>query len=404
MSKLTKFEKLFMSSNVIMWTGSYVFDVILGLYIWQDTGSFRSLVIFKLGWVVGVLAGAIIAILCLQKFLSVKIRTISIALGAIFGLLILLVSVQTNMTLFVLGIVYGFKVGLGALPYNVIYQMQISTENRNVFSSMSNALYKLLMIVFPFLVTQILDFTGNYDIAFVIGFVLCMISLFPLVSSNKFLKSEPKTKLDLGGTLREIKESKNLQNLLKLNLLQGVYQGFTMTVLSVLGLYIINDIGNWGIVTAVITIFSVAIYYSISKQIKFEKAPIAFAISSLVFSVVSILFAVNLGLITYIIFLLALAIKESVNDRAYSEISAKIIDRRVEDREHVDEFLFFSEIPLFLGRMIPILFLFITNTSFEDTAGLSIVLLIVAFIPLSMTLIMERTALVKRFRDPFIYS
>lgn len=388
-----------------MWTGSYVFDVILGFFIWQDTGSFRSLVIYKTGWGLGVLVGVIIAQIILQKVLSARIRVVSILIGAAFALSLLFIdSIESSTTLLLLGVVYGFKVGLGALPYNIIYQAQITPDSRSLYSSMTNAIYKGLMIFFPLIVTQIIDKTENYAVVFVIGFILNVISIFPLLISTKYAKIEPKRPLDLAGTIKEIKESKNLQGLLKLKLLNGIYMGFTMTVFAVLGLYILEDIGNWGIVSTIITIFSIVLYYTISRKISFSKAPILFTASAAFFAVIGTIFAANLNLGTYIIFLVAIAIKEAINDRSYYEVESKIIDRRVEDHEHLDEFLFIQEIPLFVGRMIPLGFFLITDTDFEDSGGLSLVILLVTFIPLAMTMVMDRIALVKRFRDPFIYS
>lgn len=402
MSKLTKFEKLFVISNALMWTANYVFDVIFAFYIWHHSKSLEKVIVYSIAYSFGSVIGSYIAVKLLQRFLSVKVRIFSIIFALLFVVLVLIISSKSLTTLLFLGGLYGLKAGVGYIPYKFIYQHQLNSESRKYYYSYSNAVYKIIMLFFPLLVTQILAHSGSYTMVFLTGLILYFLTCIPLVFSLKCAIPEIKTKLNFSGMLTEVKNSLNLKYLLALEFIIGIYEGFNLSIFSVIGLFIVKDIGKWGIIKTIITLFTIFLYYTVSKRINFSKAPIIYSSSALLFSVILIFFGIYLNFTFYILLLVAFALKDTIHDQAYNEISSKIMDRRIEYFEHLDEYLFLQDVFSFFGRIIPLAILFFLKSGFDNELGLSIVIFVIAFIPLTLTYVMERVPIVKRFRDPFI--
>ncbi|MBD3281008.1 hypothetical protein GF389_05860 [Candidatus Dojkabacteria bacterium] len=403
-SKLTRFEKLFLTSNNLMWAGNYVFDVILAFFIWGESQNLNNLLVFKLFWTIGIVGGAFSAVYLMVRLHPIIIRIASFLLAVIFAVSILFLNVEGKFILILLGAIYGFKVGLGSQPYNLIYQMLIRPENRLFFSSLQSAIHNFVLIFFPFVVTQIIDITENYDIVFILAIILTILSIFPLFSGLKSYKNgKQRDKTDFSGAYQEIKQSKNLQNLLALKFIDGIQNGFEIAVFPVLGLYIVSDVGSWGIVNTIFAVLTVFLYFTVAKKLSFKKAAPVFNVVAVVYSLVALLFGVYLTLELYLLFLIVLVLDRTLINTVYSAIDSKIVDRRVEETDHLDEYLTIAEIPLFLGRVVPLLGLLLAGGQIDGVA-MSLVLVLVAFLPMAMTYILGRIDILKRAEDPFIAS
>ncbi|MBN1331964.1 hypothetical protein JW978_03710 [Candidatus Dojkabacteria bacterium] len=402
-SQLTRFEKLFLTSNNLMWAGGYVFDVILAFFIWGESDNLNNLLVFKLFWTIGIVVGAFAAVFLLVRINPIFVRVLSFLIAVGFAISLLFLNITGTKVLIILGTLYGFKVGLGSQPYNFMYQVMIRPQNRIYFSSLQNGVYEVVMIFFPFLVTQIVDITENYDIVFILAVILTILSTFPLfVGLGKNKKQEIK-KTDFKGTIQEIKNSNNLKNLLKLKFIDGIQNGFEIAVFPVLGLFIVSDVGTWGIVNTIFAIIGVILYFTVAKKLRFKEAAPIFNIVSVLYSIIALFFGIYLSLELYIAFLFALVLDRTLINTVYNSVNSKVVDRRIEETEHLDEYLTLSEIPLFLGRIIPLLALLLTGGNIEGVS-MSLILLLVAFIPMAMTYILGKIEIVKEAKDPFIAS
>lgn len=386
-----------------MWAGGYVFDVILAFFIWGESDNLNNLLVFKLFWTIGIVVGAFAAVFLLVRINPIFVRVLSFLIAVGFAISLLFLNITGTKVLIILGTLYGFKVGLGSQPYNFMYQVMIRPQNRIYFSSLQNGVYEVVMIFFPFLVTQIVDITENYDIVFILAVILTILSTFPLfVGLGKNKKQEIK-KTDFKGTIQEIKNSNNLKNLLKLKFIDGIQNGFEIAVFPVLGLFIVSDVGTWGIVNTIFAIIGVILYFTVAKKLRFKEAAPIFNIVSVLYSIIALFFGIYLSLELYIAFLFALVLDRTLINTVYNSVNSKVVDRRIEETEHLDEYLTLSEIPLFLGRIIPLLALLLTGGNIEGVS-MSLILLLVAFIPMAMTYILGKIEIVKEAKDPFIAS
>ncbi len=399
-SKLTDFEKKFISSNIILYSAGFIFESIFSFYLWEKTNDFVLVLIYNVVYFVSTFVGICISEIALQFIESKFIRAFGVITKIPYGLLILFIPEINTTTIIVLGIVYGLGVGIHSLPYPVLTRSRLLPEHRGRMSSIQSSIDKVKNILLPLVVTQIVALTGNYSFTFVAAVLLTVISIIPLVRIRGV--DESKSRVNILETYKSIKDKTSILRYFLFAFFNGMNYGIKTAVFGIITLYILGGVGQWGIFNTIIIFLQILVSILIGRKLRLETSPLAFGTLSLLTTIGSLIFANNFVFLGLLVFNFLMVPYNALFDASSSIITEKVLDTNLLHEKYSDELMVVREFFLMLGRILPLGILIILKPSFENDLSLRAAVLLFGLTALLMFWSLSALKVVKRRNDPFL--
>ncbi len=398
----SKNEKLFILHDFIFLIPLSIVGIFVSFFIWDKSESLTLVSIFHLFSAAGIVCGALISGYLTNKYSSGPLRGIGAILTAIPILILFILGDNSVNYIIPIGLLFGIAVGIRVIPYKLLFTNVLSVQNRENFLNLDNTAYSFVNIVVPLLAALVVGKTGNYSFLFILTAILFIIAAIPvlLLRDPQFATSS----YELKNAIKEIKADADLKKIMWAKLLEGIKLGITVSVWSIIILNIVGSLENWGLFNTIFAILATIVTYTVGRKIKFSNSRIFFVITAFFFASAGLFFATNVNLVTYLVFSFVAGICETIFDIGYQSITSKVIDRNIKSSSVTGEVMLLQEIPLFLGRSIPLLLVIFTKPSFQDDLVLKLLIILVSIIPLIMSSILIKVNVAKRSFDPFVNS
>ncbi|HEC66071.1 MAG TPA: MFS transporter [bacterium] len=398
----SKNEKSFLLHQVLTSIPFAVVGTFITFYLWDQTKSLQLVANYHFFRGVGILGGAFLSSYFISKFTPNIVRAGGITLYAFVALLIVLLGASTANYTLLIGILVGLSVGIRVVPYRVMFATVNKPESRQNFLNLSGTFGSVFTIFLPLAAAFFVGDKGEYGNLFVFIFITLLVSVIPLLFM-KLPKSESK-RLKLKEAFVQIIKDSDLKRLLVTRFLDGIKFGVKASLWSIIVLSVVGGLENWGIFNTVFAVLSTIISYTIGKKVKFSNSGFLIIFMSSLLMVAGLIFAANLDLISYILYSFIAGFADTLYSRSYASIRYKVMDRNVDEVDTLDEIDSISEIPVFLGRSIPLLIIMFTAVSFESDLVLRILIIVVSTIPLFVSTIFVGMNIMERSKDPFVAS
>lgn len=399
MNKLKVFEKKLLFHRFLFDSANSVTDLFFTFLIFDQTGSLAKILIFKLWQFIFIPIGALFSDFCTNRIGPIKTYILSILINIIYVSLIISFRESAVNYLIILGVLNGLVIGSRALPWNVLFQDKVTDENRGRFGGVRRSLDGIRSIILPAICAFYIGGGGSYLILFISSvflYILSVVSIFTL-RPDKFI-SKPIRLLE---SLRNYVTNRDLKLLLRATFMIGLRSSILVSIWDIVALTLIGGMTSWGVYKTIFGIVTVILSYIIGNKLNLLRSRFGASLSAIAFFLGMTVLALNFNLQGFLIYSLAAAFFNASFWNSLDIIRAQIIKRNIFDDGLVDETKFIKEIPLCIGRVIPIFILLETNASFEENFVLRIIILVVGIMPFIVYLILSKSSVVKQADNPF---
>jgi len=393
-------EKFFLLHDAVFLIPLSIIGIFVNFFIWDKTNSLSSIALFQIFCGIGILIGAFLSTFLLNRAAPNTVRAAGVILTAVSIGIISLLNPETSSSLVLSGFVFGFDIGLRAQAYKLLFTKAIEVHSREKFLTLDKLFSSIISIVVPFIAAYTVSKTGDYTGIFVLMIIFLVVSVVPLLFISGL--NVAVTRLAFGEVLDEIKREKDLKKTLTAKFFEGIQIGIDNSVWSIIVLSIVGSLQGWGLFNTIFAALAAIVSYTIGKKIKFSNSKFVFAIMAVILTVVGLLFASNFNFASYILFSFVSGIATNLFDTAFQSIENKIKDRKISDSNSLDEYNLIEEVPVFAGKMIPFLVVFIFNPTFENDLLLRLFVAVISIIPLLIFSILSDVVVVRKSDDPFI--
>ena len=398
--QFSKNEKLFLFHNAIFLVPLSIIGVFVNFFIWEKTNSLGSIGLFQVFSAVGILIGAFIGTFMLNRATPNIVRAIGAGLTGVSIGMIAIFSSDISKFLVPSGLVFGLALGIRAQGYKILFMKIVDVQSREKFLTLDKLISSVASIIVPLVTTFLVTGKFGYAGVFVLMVIFFVISSIPLLIISGLSAKGGKT--EISKALVEVKAQPDLKKMNFARIFQGIHIGIDNSVWSIIVLTIVGSLQGWGVMNTIFAFLSAIVSYTVGRKISFSNSKFFFSIMAIVFTLVGLFFAVNFDFISYLLFSFVSGIASNLFDTAFQSIEGKIKDRGIRDSEMIEEINLVEEFPLFIGRMLPFLFVLIINPSFEDDILLRIFIVVVSAVPLVISSILSNASVVRRSEDPFV--
>lgn len=399
MKNLLQIERKLLAQRFLFGIGNSITDMFFTFYIYEKTGSLADILLFKLWQFVFIPIGALFSDFFTNKINAIRTYIFSLLITIIYVGLIISFKENAINFLLVLGAIYGFVVGARALPWNAIFLQNISDKNKGTFGGSLRALDNLRSIILPVVCAFFIASGGSYLVLFIAAVVMFFISLIPIlgIRNQKFV-SQPLRLLD---SIKQYFVNRDLKLILKATFFMGLRSSIMASIWNIVALTIVGGMTNWGIYKTIFALITVFLSYTIGNSLNLVKSRFGASLSALAIFVGMTILALNFDFTGFLIYSLGAVFFNSSYWNSLDIIRSKIIKTNIWDNNLVDEMNFLREIPLCLGRILPIFILLESSVSFENVTVLRVIIMLVGIMPFIVYMILAKTSVVRKAEDPF---
>lgn len=366
---------------------SAVISIFLSIFVWQKTGSIDYLFLFFLALFLTIPASGFVGSYITERF-NFKIP---VFISFISQILLLFFAVNYSSYLIdnpiLFGLINGISIGFYAVPRNAVFQL-MNRDSISASNSLLSVIGGLISLSVPVVGSVWISRTGNYNGIF----ILAGISILLGFMVNFFIKY-PKS----NGTFdvlvyKQFSKNKDFIKVIFLRFLDGIKGGIEWAFMGVITLGLIGgDLEKWGILNFCASLVGIASGLFYMKVISKGYDKPALYLSSILYTFFGIFLLVSFGLINFIFYLFGTAITSSFIGSAVSKLWSDVYDESGGDNYNSSEFFSILEIPLMLGRVLPISILFFNQIDLSSKMNLGMLFILISTIPLLSTYILQRT-------------
>lgn len=384
-----------MFSNEKKWIVAETFHLIadsvssffIGLFIWQANYEISQVLKYFLSLFVFIpVAGLVGAYLAdkinakLSFFISIVFRLISLISVVFYGDYFI-----SNLVLF--GFLMSLAIGFYSVPRNACVQLINKSDSILKLTVYLSSVTSFAGIIVPFAGSFWVEKTGSYSGIFLVSFFLLIFSGF-IFSLINFPVSD--------GTFQILEVVKKMTKedhfkMVKIYFYNGIRNGISWSIFGIMTLVLVgNDLVEWGSINSVISLVAVIAGFIYSKKIRGESKYPSLVITAYIYCFLSIIFIVNYSIYSLILLLLVHSIASVFINSSVSALISELLQKDNNLASRANEYYSLLEIPLALGRVLPLLILWISGVGIGNELVFKLVFLIIAFVPIVSSQLLEK--------------
>lgn len=361
-SIFSKSEKGYLYSTSIINIAQIIFGVFINFYLWEKTNDFSLVVYYNLGYFLSVPLISLLVGFMSEKLNIGLVYKIGLILFIIFGIIIIFVKSINPINAFIIGAIFG---GFGAfrfIPSNILFFAIVRKEVANSFSALSSQIWNVINIIFPFLISLIIGFSNDYRIVFVIAI---FVIIYAIYSVNQIsVKTVSDGEYQLKKVLR-IDKNKDKWLLFLAKIFEGGWSAINTVLISILSLVILGKIEWWGLMQIVLSVVTIIGLSYFSKNVDYYKSKYVILPIAVVYLCISVVFALNLNVLWYMVFSIAHTTLMTMFWCVLRSLNGSILNADNYISKLRVEYNVINEIPLAIGRVIPLLIMIVFSINFE---------------------------------------
>lgn len=390
------------SKNELKWSlfeilnnlSSSIQGLFLSLYFWENSKGTGVVLTYHIFLFLAIPFAGIIGSL-LSKYLSSKISFIISAACKITVLGVALIykdNLISEPELF--GVLNGIAIGLYAIPRNITFQKVVSGERIGKTTAVITSISQVYEIVLPTLGALWIVKTGSYAGIFAFGIISPLLALlvlpFVTITKDSVLTST-------ATFFKTVSTNKDYLKLLLLYFVLGIKNGISWALFGGLIYFLVSKyLTYWGYINTGLSIVGITTGLFYAKFLADKKDAIVFNLVGIFYLSIALIFATNYTPLLFVPFLILHAISESLLTNSLSPLSTAIISEDSGYKEYISEYHSLKEIPLSLGRVIPLLILISFSSNLEHSVTLILLLLTVATTPFVAGYILQTTSIYRQ--------
>lgn len=364
-----------------------VISIFLSIFVWQKTGSIDYLFLFFLALFLTIPVSGFIGSYITEKF-NFKVPVLISFMSQIL-LLFFAVNYSNyligNPVLF--GLINGVSIGFYAVPRNAVFQL-VNKDSISASNSLLSVIGGLISLSVPVVGSLWISRTGNYNGIF----ILAGISILLGFVVNFFIKYPKSNGMFDVLVYKQFAKNKDFIKVIFLRFLDGIKGGIEWAFMGVITLGLIGgDLEKWGILNFFASLVGIGSGLFYMKVISKGYDKPALYLSSILYTFFGIFLLVSFGLVNFVFYLFGTTITSSFIGSAVSKLWSDVFDESGGDSYNSSEFFSILEIPLMLGRVIPIFILFFNQIDLSSKINLGMLFILISTIPLLSTYILQRT-------------
>ncbi len=258
----------------------------MNAYLWRSSGSLWSIIVYNVGWIIGLPCGFYLNGLLLKKFHILRLYFAGLLLQAIIPIMIVFLPMHGLPAIYLYGLMYG--AGAGLFWGNKTYlDLQITRgANRIYYNSLGTIVDMMANILVPAAIGWFIVYANSifssesfvaYKIVMGIGFILLFVSGFIMQSSH--IKNIVITNMIVRKPTRR-------WNMIRMfNLVHNIQVGVTLVLANVVILVLVGGEGVLGTVQTITAGFSSLMVYLMGRKATASVAWKFVAVGSLIFFV-----------------------------------------------------------------------------------------------------------------------
>lgn len=380
-------------SKVFFIFGTCISSIFLNFFIFQYTNSLNETLIFDIYYFASMPFFAFVAGI-VSKFLSSKVSCI---LGLFFNILtLLLVLFFPSFILshsYILGLIQGISGGFYFSSTNNLSQHLTNMNNREDFNAKTSIFSNVASVIVPLFTALIVAATKSYTLVFIVATIFYFCSFIYLIPI-KYI--EPKSNFRPIYTLLIIRKNNDTWLSFKAIFIMGIYQGIAFTLLPILILITLPNIGWWGVYQTFLAILSIILTVYYQKMFKQDKAKYPLLLYSFMFAIVGLILSVNYNQIVFFIYTILNTIMVVIIYVSYTSIIQNITDEYKEFENRIIEKNIIDEFSLNSGRFLILLLIFLCPVKdFKNYSSISIIFLLLTVLPFCVSLYLCRANILR---------
>jgi len=352
-----------MGVNLQRLTLSYTFylmarpllDVFMNTFLWRQANGVLLIILYYVGWVLGLPVGFLVNGLILKKFHVKNLYFFGVVFQG-FGAALAIFSKQLNPGLILAyGLIFGFTASFFWANKNSLSYLLSRNKNRLYYNSIETSIRLIVGVVIPLLVGWFIvagEQLALYsvDFAYKVMIILALGLLFVSGLIMKLANFE-----DIGSAqLFVTKKSKNWQMARIINFVYSLLYGVNIFYPAVLILYFGAKEGIVGTLQAVTQLLAAMSLYVLARKMKVSQFISLMTISHLAYLVSFILLGWKFSLVTAIIYIIIVTLFEVARWNSSYTLVMNAMDQEL--AKQADDagyaYVFDNEIFFNFGRII----------------------------------------------------
>lgn len=372
--------------------GSTLVDVFLGLFIWQKTFGLEYIYQYFIVLFLTIPAFSIFAGI-LSKNVSIKFTLFISFLTKILQILIVIYTPNIFLSepkFF--GLFSAFTIAMFCIPRNSIFQ-KLDSDKISRQGSIVGVVDTIVSLVIPVIGTYWISKTSSYSPIFVLAAAMYFLSMI-LDMFIKFPNNKEKINFSI---LHKFLKDGDLTKLFAVYFLNGLKNGLEWALMGLIVFILLNgNVLNWGLLKFLVSLICViaGLIYAKILAGKYDKYALYF--SSILYTFFGLFILMDFNFYYFVLFFVGTSLTSVFMNSAIYRLNSDVYSTFKSLGDYTLEFNAFTEIPLMLGRVIPLLILYTTKSDLESNVVLSLILFIISVIPLFNTYIIEK---IKKFNN-----
>jgi MFS transporter, YQGE family, putative transporter len=327
----------------------------MNAYLWRTSGNLWSVILYNLGFVLGVPVGFYLNGLLLKKFHILRLYFSGTLLQAVIPCLVVFFPL-TNLTgILLYGLIYGCGAGLFWANKNYLDQQLTRGSNRMYYNSLGQIFDVLLNMIIPavagwFIVLVTADNPGPSFVAYKI---IMVAAFFLLTISGLVVQFSHIGQITIKGMV--IKHPGKTWNLMRLyHVLFNIQVGSTMVLTSIVVLILVGGEGILGTLQGVTAGLSAIVLYIIGRKATISSAWKFIGAGSLIFFVGTCILAGVFSWVGGLTYTLAISLAWASQWTQTNSVIMELMDKEEHDPEKQYAYVCDNEIFYNTGRVIGI--------------------------------------------------
>ncbi len=364
-----------------------VISIFLSIFVWQKTGSIDYLFLFFLALFLTIPVSGFIGSYITEKF---NFKT-PVLISFMSQILLLFFAVNYSNYLIdnpiLFGLINGVSIGFYAVPRNAVFQL-MNKDSISASNSLLSVIGGLISLSVPVVGSLWISRIGNYNGIF----ILAGISILLGFVVNFFIKYPKSNGMFDVLVYKQFAKNKDFIKVIFLRFLDGIKGGIEWAFMGVITLGLIGgDLEKWGILNFFASLVGIGSGLFYMKVISKGYDKPALYLSSILYTFFGIFLLVSFGLVNFVFYLFGTTITSSFIGSAVSKLWSDVFDESGGGSYNSSEFFSILEIPLMLGRVIPIFILFFNQIDLSSKVNLGMLFILISTIPLLSTYVLQRT-------------
>ncbi|MBN1916121.1 hypothetical protein JW796_03990 [Candidatus Dojkabacteria bacterium] len=177
----SKNEKLFFLHSSIFAVPLSIAGVFINFFVWDKTASLVSVGLFQAYSAAGIVVGAFLGAILLNRIAPNIMRIVGSIFTAISIGIILVFSYDISKYILPSGLFFGIAIGSRAMANKLIFLRGVDVQSREKYINNEKHVSSISAIIVPFAAALLISKTGNYTILFILVAILFALSSIPLL-------------------------------------------------------------------------------------------------------------------------------------------------------------------------------------------------------------------------------